>query len=356
MNIFIGPLLLIVLVSIEFLVIKYVLKEEIPWEEVTMNLNSGHILMWVFRGGELFAYYYIYKYYSFNFLSQWETYLIVIFAFFSWDFCFYWLHRLHHKIRLFWYVHEVHHQGEHFNLSLGIRNSWFSSITSLPFFIPLALIGVSAEIFLFVSSIHYFVQFYNHTCIVKDSGFLEIFMITPALHKVHHATNPEYIDKNCGGTLNIWDRIFGTFQPQIKGVPLKLGLLKKYNSSDPFLINILPFYRTKNVKESINNNFIFYVASIMIFSVLINFIYLESIISLYLKIFLFLSIFASTFAIGGMFRIKRWAFNLWIFICMFYNWGITYWFEIKYLGLIISFFILSLFTLYIIYRLKKSHI
>ena len=89
MNIFIGPLLLIVLVSIEFLVIKYVLKEEIPWEEVTMNLNSGHILMWVFRGGELFAYYYIYTYHSFNFFSQWETYMIVIFAFFSWDFCFF---------------------------------------------------------------------------------------------------------------------------------------------------------------------------------------------------------------------------------------------------------------------------
>ena len=181
-------------------------------------------------------------------------------------------------------------------------------------------------------------------------------MITPALHKVHHAINPEYIDKNCGGTLNIWDRMFGTFQPQIKGVPLKLGLLKKYNSSDPFLVNILPFHREKKVRESINNNFIFYVASIMIFSVLINFIYLESIIPLYLKICLFLSIFASTFAVGGMLRFKRWAFNLWIFICVFYNWGIIYWFEIKYLGLIISFVILSLFTVFIINRYKKSHI
>lgn len=348
MNIFIGPLLLIFLVTIEFLVIKFVLKEEIPWEEVTMNLNSGHILMWIFRGGELFAYYYIYTHFSFNLLSQWETYLIVIFAFFSWDFCFYWLHRLHHKIKLLWYVHEVHHQGEHFNLSLGIRNSWFSSITSLPFFIPLALIGVSAEIFLFVSSIHYFVQFYNHTYLVKDSGFLELFMITPALHKVHHAINPEYIDKNCGGTFNIWDRMFGTFQPQIKDVPLELGLLKKYNSSDPFLVNVLPFLRNKDVRESVNNNFILYVASFLVFTVLINFIYLESISSLSLKINLFLSVFVSTFAIGGMFRNKKWAVSLWTIICLIYNWCIVFWFEVYNIGLIFSFIILSIFSFFLI--------
>ena len=90
MNIFIGPLLLILLVTIEFLVIKFIRKEEIPWNEVSMNLNSGHILMWFFRGGELFA-----------FISC----------------SFYWFHRLHHKIKLLWYVYEVHHQGEHFRLN-----------------------------------------------------------------------------------------------------------------------------------------------------------------------------------------------------------------------------------------------
>ncbi len=346
MNVFIGPLLLIILVTIEFIVIKFIRNEDIPWDEVTMNLNSGHLLMWIFRGGELFAYYYIFTHFSFNLLVNWNIYLVVIFAFFSWDFCFYWLHRLHHKIKLFWYVHEVHHQAEHFNISLGIRNSWFSSITSLPFFVPLALLGVSAEIFLFVSSIHYFVQFYNHTCLVKDSGFLEIFMITPALHKVHHAVNPEYIDKNCGGTFNIWDRMFGTFQPQIINVPLKLGLLKKYNSSNPFLINTLPFYKIKKVKEKVNNSFKLYVSSFIIFVLLIVFIYLESSISLKLKSCLFTSIFVSTIAIGGMFGRKFWAKTLWVFITLFYNWIIVYWFSIESLPLVIAFSVLTIDTLF----------
>ena len=301
--------------------------------------------MWVFRGGELFAYYYIYTHFSFNLLSEWNSYLILIFAFLSWDLSFYWLHRLHHKIKLLWYVHEVHHQGEHFNLSLGIRNSWFSSITSLPFFVPIALIGVSTEVFLFVSSIHYFVQFYNHTSLVKNSRFLEVFMVTPALHKVHHAINPEYIDKNCGGTFNIWDRMFGTYQPQIKEIPLKLGLLTKYNSSKPFLINVLPFYKVKRNNEKVNNYFFLYIATLLIFSILIIYIYMDSFMSVGLKIQLFSIIFISTISIGGMFRDKKWAITLWAFINLLYNWAIVYWYNIQEISLIIGFSALTIYTI-----------
>lgn len=353
MNIFIGPLLLILLVTIEFLVIKYIRKEKIPWGEVTMNLNSGHILMWIFRGGELFAYYYIFKHFSFNLLSDWSIYYVVIFAFFSWDLSFYWLHRLHHKIKLLWYVHEVHHQGEHFNLSLGIRNSWFSSITSLPFFVPLALIGVPTEIFLFVSSIHYFVQFYNHTSLVKHSGFLELFMVTPALHKVHHAINPEYIDKNCGGTFNIWDRMFGTYQPQINGVPLKLGLLQKYNSNDPFLMNVIPFYKKKNIKDSVNNSFDLYLASFIVFLTLVVYIYLDFFISSGLKINLFISIFLSTIVIGGLFKNKKLFKFLWVLITIPYNWFIIFFFHVQNVPLILCFCALSIYTFYLLSKKSK---
>lgn len=353
MNIFIGPLLLILLVTIEFLVIKFIQKEEIPWNEVSMNLNSGHILMWFFRGGELFTYYYIYTHFSFNFLAEWNNYLVLFFAFLSWDLSFYWLHRLHHKIKLFWYVHEVHHQAEHFNLSLGIRNSWFSSITSLPFFIPLAIIGLSTEVFLFVSSIHYFVQFYNHTSLVKNSGFLEVFMVTPALHKVHHAINPEYINKNYGGTFNIWDRIFGTYQPQIKETPLKLGLLTKYNSSDPFLINVLPFYKVKEKNEKGKNYFFLYIASLIIFAILITYIYMDSFIYGGLKIHLFSSIFFSTLAIGGMFRHKKWAIALWVLISILYNWTLVYWYNIQETSLIIGFLALTIYTIILLSKKGK---
>ena len=321
MDIFIGPILLITLVCIECFILWSVKKVKIPWNEIIMNLNSGHIIMWLFRGGELYIYYLIYNHLSFNLLDSWSNVAYIAFTFFAWDFSFYWLHRLHHKIKLLWFVHEVHHQGEHFNISLGIRNSWFSSITSIPFFIPLALIGVNTEVFLMVSSIHYFIQFYNHTALVKNSGFLEIFMITPALHKVHHAINPEYIDKNCGGTLNIWDRLFGTYQPEIDNVPIKLGLKDKYETNNPFWINIVPFSNKKNLKEKAADNFMLFLATLLIFIHFIVYIKLESQeTNIHTKFSLILSIFLSTLAIGGIIASKRWAVVLWVFIVFILNW------------------------------------
>lgn len=244
MNQFALPLaLMLVLVVADLLALKHARGEEAPWHDMVFNLDSGHILLWLFRGLEVGAYAWVLEHASLHGLDRWPAYAVWALAFVAWDFCFYWLHRLHHRLPLMWAVHVVHHEGEHFNLSLGVRNSWFSSLTSVPFFTGLAVLGVPLHVFLAVSGVHYAVQFYNHCGTVRRSGLLDRLMVTPANHRVHHGCNPEYVDKNFGGTLLVWDHLFGTFQAQLPGVPIRYGVQGSVPSRNPFWANLLPVLR-----------------------------------------------------------------------------------------------------------------
>lgn len=211
-----------------------------PWLEAIANLHSGHLLLWLFRGVEVAGYAWIASLAVPHLLAGWPLWAVALFAFVAWDFGFYWLHRLHHRIGFLWAIHAVHHQGTHFNLSLGIRNSWLSSLSSLPFFVPLALLGVPVEVFLAVSSLHYTVQFYNHCGLVESSGWLDRFMVTPRHHRIHHGANAEYIDKNFGGTLLLWDRLFGSFQATVPGVTIRYGIDGWAPSYNPWRLNLAP--------------------------------------------------------------------------------------------------------------------
>ena len=235
--------LLVTLMVSEGLFNQYVRKHESPWKEMIYNLNSGHLLMWVCRGIEIVGYYYILTYSPyrlFDGLPIWQTFII---AFIAWDFGFYWFHRAHHKFSALWVLHNVHHQGENYNLSLGIRNAWFSSLTALPFYALLAVAGLPVEMFITVASIHIVIQFYNHNSIVNKSGILEIFMITPSHHRVHHGTQDIYVDKNFGGTFVIWDKLFGTFQVELDELPVKYGSHDKVETSNVFWGNMIPILR-----------------------------------------------------------------------------------------------------------------
>ncbi|HSW05657.1 sterol desaturase family protein [Aquabacterium sp.] len=211
-----------------------------PWLEAIANLNSGHLVLWFFRGIEVAGYAWIWQHAQPHALDGWPRWVVALGAFIAWDFGFYWLHRLHHRLGVLWAIHAVHHQGEHFNLSLGIRNSWLSSLSSLPFFVPLALVGVPVELFVAVSSIHYTVQFYNHSGLVGHAGWLERVMVTPSHHRIHHGANPEYVDKNFGGTLLLWDRLFGSFQRPVPGVAIRYGIHHWRASYNPLWLNLLP--------------------------------------------------------------------------------------------------------------------
>ncbi len=127
------------------------------------------------------------------------------------DFCYYWFHRWSHEVNAGWAAHVVHHQSEEYNLSVALRQGAFQPAFSWVFYLPLALIGFPPAMFLAVSSFNTLYQFWIHTRLVGRLGPLEWLLNTPSHHRVHHARNPKYIDRNHGGTLIVWDRLFGSF-------------------------------------------------------------------------------------------------------------------------------------------------
>ncbi len=321
MNFFaISFLVMLCLVLIELAILKWAGKQTAPWKEIIFNLNSGHILMWVFRGIEVLGFGLVLQHLSLHWVDQWPVAWQWVFAFIGWDFCFYWMHRMHHKLPIFWAVHVVHHQGEHFNLSLGIRNSWYSSLTSFLFVAILAVLGVPLEIFIAVSSFHYSVQFYNHNALVGKSGWLDKIMVTPSNHRVHHGMDPIYINKNFGGTLLIWDKLFGTYQAERDDVPLRYGVSGSVSSNNPLWANNSPlqkFVQThlpslQNLtKLTIPDGYIGS-GGVIIFGMVIYYVNADAGISGWQQFFLFALIFLATVAIGGMSDERRWGLQGWI--------------------------------------------
>ena len=310
MELVIGTGLLLVFAVIELLVLHYHKKEKLPWNEIILNFNSGHILLWVFRGLEIAAYHTFYEYFSLDLVTSLPVWAIWLVAFVLWDFCFYWLHRLHHKYRILWGVHSVHHEGEHFSLSLGIRNSWYSSLTSFPFFIVMALIGISVDVFVVVSSIHYFIQFYNHNRLINKSGWLEYFLVTPSHHRVHHGKNKPYKNKNFAGTFVIWDKIFNTFQVELESKPVIYGVYYEHFSNNPIIVNNAPFtrlYKRFNInldwmrkQKLIYPDWVLVSGALLLYLLLLIFIHFESLDTRLLSLVLFFFVFIGTIANGLM--------------------------------------------------------
>jgi len=145
-----------------------------------------------------------------------------------WDFCFYWHHRISHEVRLFWASHVNHHSSKHYNFSTALRQEW-TPFTNLLFYPPWVLLGFHPRIMAVVGGANLVYQFFLHTEIVgKLPRPLELVLNTPSHHRVHHASNERYLDKNYGGVLIVWDRIFGTFMEEKEQVVY--GLVKNIES------------------------------------------------------------------------------------------------------------------------------
>lgn len=183
--------------------------------------------------------------------------IVYIIAFFALDFAGYWVHRIQHVTNFFWNGHLVHHSSEEFNLACALRQS-ISSIVKIfiVFLLPAAILGVPNDVINIVAPLHLFAQFWYHTQHINKMGFLEKIIVTPSHHRVHHAINPEYIDKNYGQIFIFWDKWFGTYQEELAHVPPVYGITRPVRTWNPIKINfqhvwllMKDAWRTRDWKE-----------------------------------------------------------------------------------------------------------
>lgn len=168
-----------------------------------------------------------------------------IIVFIAQDFCFYWLHRTEHYSRLFWAVHSNHHSSEKYNFTVALRSSVLQPLYRFAFYIPIAFLGFDGLTIMFMYAVNQFYQFFLHTeTINRLPKWYEAIFVTPSHHRVHHASNIEYLDKNMGQVLIIWDKLFGTFaEENTKPV---YGLTQNLNTFHPFKVIFNEFYKIKN--------------------------------------------------------------------------------------------------------------
>ena len=181
------------------------------------------------------ALYYVYE--SFRIITIPITWWSFVILFFLDDFSYYWFHRTSHENRFFWASHVVHHSSRHYNLSTALRQTWTGGFYSFIFWLWLPLLGFHPGMILFQMSISLLYQFWIHTELIQQMPkWIEFFFNTPSHHRVHHGSNPIYLDRNHAGILIIWDRLFGTFQPELKHEKVKYGLVVNIKTYNPILI------------------------------------------------------------------------------------------------------------------------
>ncbi len=174
------------------------------------------------------------------------------------DFLYYWKHRMGHEVSWFWAAHSVHHQSEDYNLTTALRQTSMGFLIGWIFYLPIVLLGVPAKVYLTAGAIDLIYQFWVHTRHINRMGILDYILVTPSNHRVHHAQNDIYLDKNYGGILIIWDRIFGTFQDELDEEPVVFGVRKPLKSWNPFWANLQVYaqlfqdaFRAKRLRDKL---------------------------------------------------------------------------------------------------------
>ena len=172
-----------------------------------------------------------------------ESILLYFIAFVCVDFASYCHHRLKHSINIFWNMHVIHHSSEEFNLACALRQSITNNLgIGILFLVPAAILGIPPQMISILGPLHLFGQFWYHTRHIGKLGWIEYILVTPSQHRVHHAINEEYIDKNLAAIFCVWDRAFGTFQEELDDVPCVYGTLKPVQTWNPILINFQHIY------------------------------------------------------------------------------------------------------------------
>ncbi|MES2620584.1 MAG: sterol desaturase family protein [Bacteroidota bacterium] len=323
----------------------YRLNDSINNMVVGLGQQLWNLLSKVFLLG---VYLVIYDNYAFVHLpTTWWSFLLCLIAF---DFFFYWAHRWGHEMNIFWAAHLVHHQSEEYNLSVALRQSWFHNLLAFFIFLPIPFMGFDPKIFGLAAVVHTLSQFWIHTkAIGKLHPWFEYWFNTPSHHRVHHAINPKYIDKNHAGLFMIWDRMFGTFKAEEATDEIYYGITTQLKSWNPVWANFhyfiemfqkaktmkwvdklrmifampgwLPDYMggTQPIPEPSQNNFTKYDADtnvyFKIYAVLQYFIMLGGAslyminfpeMSIFYRVVFFLLIIVTMLITGAIFENKRW--------------------------------------------------
>jgi alkylglycerol monooxygenase len=193
---------------------------------------SSQIVIIFWAALQLAIYAFVYEHARLITLADQGRWVPWVVAFIGVDFLYYWWHRLSHEVNFLWAAHVVHHQSEDYNLAVALRQSVITSWTALPFYLPLAILGVPTLVFAIVHALSTIYQFWIHTELVgKMRGPIDWIVNLPSHHRVHHAINPQYLDKNYGATLVIWDRLFGTYEEEVEK-PV-YGITKPLSSFNP---------------------------------------------------------------------------------------------------------------------------
>lgn len=242
----------------EALYFRFVLKKEYGWRAVAPNLAMalGYLATHGLTNGIIVASYFLaYEFRIFTIpMDHWSVWVALVFVV---DFAYYWQHRLSHEIRWFWAMHNVHHSAQQISFSVAYRLGWTYLASGMWLALaPICFLGFDPWAMLIVHASNQLYQFWLHTETIPKLGFLEAFLCTPSHHRVHHATNPEYLDRNYAGIFIFWDKMFGTFAEEKEGVPRVYGLVRQIHTNNPVKIALAEWipmlrdlFRARNVRE-----------------------------------------------------------------------------------------------------------
>lgn len=228
-----------VLVVAEKTIGYFIKHDTVPWMDALSSAYSGitFTLRALFGFGvSIVSYEFMYNHLAIIHIES--TWLVYVITFIYLDFQFYWGHRLAHQINFLWSNHLIHHNSEEYNLATSVRQPFMSFINFLFFLsLPAAILGLSPAVIALILPFHKFAQVWYHTQHIGKLGFLEHIIVTPSQHRVHHALNPIYLDKNFSAIFNIWDKMFGTFQEELESEPPVYGITRPSNSYNPIKVN-----------------------------------------------------------------------------------------------------------------------
>ncbi|WP_299367333.1 sterol desaturase family protein [Winogradskyella sp.] len=216
--------------------LKHVKGYEVKDAFASIAMGLGNVFLgFASKAIVLLVFFWIYDNYRlFEIPIVWWSFVLLFFAD---DFSYYWFHRISHECRLFWASHVVHHSSQHYNLSTALRQTWSGGFYTFIFWLWLPLLGFHPAMIMLQMSISLLYQFWIHTeAIDKMPRWFEAIFNTPSHHRVHHGSNPIYLDRNHAGILIIWDRLFGTFQPELKEEKVTYGLVKNIKTFNPIKI------------------------------------------------------------------------------------------------------------------------